>query len=619
MDNLHLALLLLGTFGFTDENLVGHLHHLVRAVLVEDDDIVYVGTVADILVLLQRCADEALLAVDVQFLVGLNHRSGGYGVEVLYLRQARMVLAVLLQDELEPFAGHLHHIGQFPIYLCQFLADAGHQFLGLVLVELQDAGHLYLHEAQDVVLGNLAHHLGIPWRQALVNPFAGLVHGLGILELLVLIDALLYEYLFQRGEVQLLQQLALADKPFLAQESEGVVHGTAQHIADGKELRFPLVDDTTVGAYAHLAIGTGIQGIYRLVGRCAGGKVHQYLHVGGCHVLHLAHLYLALLGSLQYGVDESGGFGCRACGLAEGNLRNGQRLVVALLYLGSHTHRTSALAVVVTAHVNAAARGEVGIQLELLAMEVFDGSLANLTYVVWQYLARQAHGNAFCSLCQKQGELHGQGHRLLVASVITQFPFRSLGIEDHIQGELGQAGLNVTGRGCIVAGEDIAPVSLAVNEQFLLSQLYQSVLDTGIAMGMELHGVTHNVGHLVVATVIHALHGVQYTTLDRLEAIADMRHGTLQNYIRSIVQKPVLVHVAEVVHCPTALLFVVCHFTGISVQIYKKDTASRLNCGFYCYLCPHEVPFCSAFDAPATDISSWAEVSCGNMEHRECL
>jgi hypothetical protein len=50
-------------------------------------------------------------------------------------------------------------------------------------------------------------------------------------------------------------------------------------------------------------------------------------------------------------------------------------------------------------------------------------------------------------------------------------------------------------------------------------------------MGVELHGMTHDVRHLVVSSVIHALHGVQYSTLNGFETIAYMRHGTLQDYI----------------------------------------------------------------------------------------
>ena len=47
------------------ENLIGHLDDLVFAVAVEEYDIVDVGAVAHKLVLLQSCAYEALLTVDV--------------------------------------------------------------------------------------------------------------------------------------------------------------------------------------------------------------------------------------------------------------------------------------------------------------------------------------------------------------------------------------------------------------------------------------------------------------------------------------------------------------------------------------------------------------------------
>ena len=67
-------------------------------------------------------------------------------------------------------------------------------------------------------------------------------------------------------------------------------------------------------------------------------------------------------------------------------------------------------------------------------------------------------------------------------------------------------------------------------------------------MGVELHGVSHDVGHLVVASVVHALHRVQYSPLHGLQSVLDMRHGALEDDVRRIIEKPVLVHPAEVMH-----------------------------------------------------------------------
>ena len=67
-------------------------------------------------------------------------------------------------------------------------------------------------------------------------------------------------------------------------------------------------------------------------------------------------------------------------------------------------------------------------------------------------------------------------------------------------------------------------------------------------MGMELHGMADDVSHLVVSSVVHSLHGVEDAPLHGLQSVLDMRHGTLQDYIRGVIQEPVLVHSAEMVH-----------------------------------------------------------------------
>ena len=197
--------------------------------------------------------------------------------------------------------------------------------------------------------------------------------------------------------------------------------------------------------------------------------------------------------------------------------------------------------------------------MELLAVEVTDGGVADFVQVVRQYLATQAHGNALGALCQQQGELHGQRHRLLVAAVVGEFPLRRLRVEDHVEGELRQSGLDVTAGGGIVARQDVTPVSLAVDEQVLLSQLHQRVLDGGVAVGVELHRVAHDVGHLVEASVVHALHGVHDAPLHGLEAVGDVRHGAFQDYVGCVVEEPTLVHLVQVVGDAFYLLYVVSH------------------------------------------------------------
>ena len=108
-----------------------------------------------------------------------------------------MVFSVFVLEELEPLGRHLHQIRQIAIYFFNLSFDAGHQLVGFVLVELQDALHLDFQQAQDVILGHLAYHLRIVGGQSLVNVFADAVDVGSLLKLLVLVDAFLDEYLLQ--------------------------------------------------------------------------------------------------------------------------------------------------------------------------------------------------------------------------------------------------------------------------------------------------------------------------------------------------------------------------------------------------------------------------------------
>ena len=81
---------------FAHKNLVGHLQHLIFSVAIENDHIVYIRTVAHKLILLQPRSDEAFLAIDVEFLIGLHHFGAVDGVETADFRATRMRLAVFL-------------------------------------------------------------------------------------------------------------------------------------------------------------------------------------------------------------------------------------------------------------------------------------------------------------------------------------------------------------------------------------------------------------------------------------------------------------------------------------------------------------------------------------------
>ena len=180
-----------------NEYLVGHLDDLILTVLVEDDDVVDVGAVAHVFVLLERSADESLLAVDIELLVGLDDGGCLDGVEVAYLGAAGMLVSILVAQELKPIGGHLHHICQVAVDLLYLCLDARHEFVGLVLIKLQYALHLYFEEFEDVVLGHLAHKLGIIGSEPLVDMLAHCIHIGSLFKLAVLVYPLLDKNLFE--------------------------------------------------------------------------------------------------------------------------------------------------------------------------------------------------------------------------------------------------------------------------------------------------------------------------------------------------------------------------------------------------------------------------------------
>ena len=108
--------------------------------------------------------------------------------------------------------------------------------------------------------------------------------------------------------------------------------------------------------------------------------MHLHLHVGRCEVGHVLGLDLALFD----GFGDT--FAKGADRLGERQVADDERLVVEFLNLGSHFQYTASLTVVVFGNIDAATRGEVGIEPELLPVQVFDGCIADVVEVVGKNL-----------------------------------------------------------------------------------------------------------------------------------------------------------------------------------------------------------------------------------------
>ena len=247
------------------EQLVGNAHHLEFSVAIEDDDVVDVGAVAHEFVFLQTRSDEAFLTVDVEFLVGLDDLRGDNRVEVANFGATREVAAVFFLDLRKPFDGDIGHMGEIVDDALDFLLDVGHQLVGLVLVELQNALHLDFQEPQNVVAGHFANQVFLERFQTSIDVRHGSVERFGLLEFLVFIDAFLDENALQRREEILLFEFTFANFEFPTQQVHRRIGIVAKHVGNRQELRFSAVDDATVGRNADFAIRESIERVDGLV------------------------------------------------------------------------------------------------------------------------------------------------------------------------------------------------------------------------------------------------------------------------------------------------------------------------------------------------------------------
>ena len=119
-----------------DEDLFAHPHHFVHAAAIEEDDVVDVRAIADELGLLQPCAHETLLAVDVELLVGLGHLGGLHAIEAADLRAPRLVGAVLLLQPLEPRHGIVREVRQMMLHALDLALQSCNLLVVAVGVEL---------------------------------------------------------------------------------------------------------------------------------------------------------------------------------------------------------------------------------------------------------------------------------------------------------------------------------------------------------------------------------------------------------------------------------------------------------------------------------------------------
>lgn len=311
-------------------------------------------------------------------------------------------------------------------------------------------------------------------------------------------------------------------------------------VVDGDEAGFVVMDDDGVGGEGEFAVGEGVEGLDGLVGIDARGEVDQDFDFSGGVVFDAEDFDFALFVGGDDGVHQGAGGG------AEGDLDDAEDvLFVAGFDAGADADAAAAEAAVVVGGVHDAALGEIGEDVEILFAEGGDAGVAEFDEVVGEDAAGEADGDAFDALGEEEREFDGEGDGFFVSSVIGSGPVGDFGAEGDVEGELGEAGFDVAGGGGVIASEDVAPVALGVDEEFLLPELDHGVADGGVAMGVILHGVADDIGDFVVTTVFEFVHGMEDATLDGFEAVVDVGDGALEDDVGSVFEEPVAIEIVN--------------------------------------------------------------------------
>ena len=86
---------------------------------------------------------------------------------------------------------------------------------------------------------------------------------------------------------------------------------------------------------------------------------------------------------------------------------------------------------------------------------------------------------------------------------------------------------------------------MAVQQQLALSDLDHGVPNARIPVGVVLHRVADDVGHLVETAVVHFTQAVQNAPLHGFQAVVLVRHCTLEDDVTGVVEEVVVVHATD--------------------------------------------------------------------------
>ncbi len=173
-------------------------------------------------------------------------------------------------------------------------------------------------------------------------------------------------------------------------------------------------------------------------------------------------------------------------------------------------------------------------QVAVRVFEVGDRGVADLFEVKPAELRGHAHGNAAVGGDQDIGKGGGQQGRLLHGVVIVVHKVHGVAVDvlEDFLADGGQLCLRIPGSGPgHVPGVTLAEVALGVHKggqqgAVAPGEADHGVINGGVPVGVQLHGLAHDVGRLGAGLCeeAHLVHGVEQFAVGGLEAV-DLRDG----------------------------------------------------------------------------------------------
>ncbi len=344
-----------------------------------------------------------------------------------------------------------------------------------------------------------------------------LLLGLHLLDLLVY--PLFDEDPFEGAEVEFFAQMAPLYLQLCSQHFDELSGMVGDDLAYRHDRRHVVPYDEGIDGNRVLAVGKGVERIDNILGVLTPCELYLDLHLVRREVVDGGYLQLVLLRRRLDGGDEALG------GRTEGELTDDDPLGIGCVQ--PRPHENLADAVLVIGDVDKAAGKEVGVELYLLASQGLLDRLEHFAEVVREYAGGHADGDSLGPLDEYYGDLCGKYHRFSVATVVAVVVPGDLGAVEHLLGEGLYPRLDVPGGGGLVAGQQAAEVALLLDEELLVRQHHQRRVDGGVAVGVVLHAVTDDVGHLVELAVVYLEEAVEDSTLYRFETVLHIGYGAV--------------------------------------------------------------------------------------------